>query len=476
MPADPPGKKPVKSTLTLPTAQELKAFYKTQKANGINPLKALAHDVVELSKADRTPSTGAVAAQPFKLVPLARWNGITPTGQRPLQGATANTMALSVRSVGRVTQGNQVQLYVDGRTAFPALEKLIDGAKKTLYIETMIWHNDETGKRLAQKVVDAHKRGVAVKVIVDSVGLNFGTGRNNDLALMEWMRAQGVDAYAFNPNFVSKDGVAITHHKLYIADNEQFLSGGINIGKEYEHEWHDMLFGVKGPAAHTVAEEFAINWGRTTGHYLTIPPLAAAKKSAKSVPANAAVGFAVTDPIGRRYELKRATLQLINEAKHHVQIQMPYCSDDDLMRALQGAAKRGVTVDFIMPGTNDTGSYRTMNRAEAHKLLKAGANVRFFAGGTVDGREISRFSHTKMLIIDETVAVVGSGNADYRTFHNNNELNAYIADPKFVATLRAELFEKDWKESRAATRKELEQRPLKEKLMGHLYETLDRFF
>jgi cardiolipin synthase len=375
-----------------------------------------------------------------------------------------------------VTQGNDVKLHLDGTKAFNALDSLIRSAKKTFYVETMIFHNDETGQRVAGELVKDKKRGVDVKVMVDSIGLNFGPGRNNDPTLLDWMRSQGVDAEVFNKGMITRRGVPITHHKLYIADSDRFLTGGVNIGNEYELDWHDMLVGIEGPAAREAAQEFAINWTRTTGETLDIPPPAAIAALRAHPPGTAAVGVAVTDPVAHRDEMRTTNLRLINGAKHHIRVQMPYAADDAMMDALKAAARRGVNVEFLMPSTNDTATFGIMNSGEAKDLIAAGVKVRMFGGGTLDGKPVERFSHLKTMIVDDVVAQVGSGNWDYRTFHNNHEFNAYVADPAFIATLKRDLWDKDWREAQPATLEKLDKRPWKEKVQSHFLLSIDRFF
>lgn len=425
------------------------------------------------TQALRPLSRDAIAAGP-KLA-----SGPLPAVARttvPLPPGPRGSLELAARGALRISQGNQVSLFVDGRTAFPALVDLIRGAKSTLYIETMIWHNDDTGRRIAEEVVAARKRGVDVKVLVDSVGQHFGAGRNNDPKLLAWMRAQGVDVHTFNPRFLSANGVAITHHKLYIADNERFLSGGMNIGNEYEHDWHDMLFQVQGPATREAVSEFAINWAKTTGKRLAVSPAAAAAPAINPSPGTAAVGIAVTDPDGRRFELRQTTLNLIGSAKHSIRVQMPYNSDDALMEALKAAARRGVNVEYIMPAySNDSILFDKLNLAEAQALAKAGVKVRLYGAGTEAGRAEQRFSHLKMMLIDDVVASVGSANADFRSFRNNNELNAYIADPEFTRTIRQDIWDKDWQGAKPVTAEELRRRPPVNRMAGAFFEVFDRF-
>lgn len=394
-------------------------------------------------------------------------------GLRRAAPAVANPLQLADRGLRHISTGNEAHVYADGRNAYPALHDLVRSATKTLYIETMIWHNDEAGRGLAQEVVDARKRGVDVKIMVDSVGLHFGTGRNNDPKLLDWMKSQGVDVQVYNKGFLSHQGVVITHHKLYIADNERFMTGGMNVGNEYKDDWHDMLVSIEGPAARDVAREFAINWTRTTGQTLTIPEPSAAEKLRTTPPGTAAVGIAMTDPIGHRFEMKGTNLRLINEAKRHICVQMPYNCDDSMMEALKAAARRGVNVEFIMPGVNDEGTFGAINPSEAEDLIKAGVHVRIFNGGTIDGQPVARFSHLKMMIIDDAVAQVGSGNWDHRTYHANNELNAYVGDPTFIAELKHDVWDKDWQESDAASLTSLGRRPLTEKIKGKLLRALD---
>lgn len=365
------------------------------------------------------------------------------------------------------TPGNRVSLHVDGPNAFPALERLIQTARRSLYIETFIWHDDATGKRIAHLLIDAQRRGVDVRILVDSLGLRMSSGGPKDVQMITWMRQQGLNVREFNPLVLNHRGLPVTHRKLYIADGQRFLSGGINIGDEYANGWHDLLFEVHGQAAGLVALEFSYNWKFTTGEELAVEPA--------RPEGNATVGIIVTDPHRKRYDLRETTLRLLGEAKKSIRLIMPYFSDDELIGGLKAAAKRGVQVQVILPVSNDERTFGYINSAETVDLLTAGVQVRFYHGAQIEGRFVERFSHVKFLMVDDEIASVGSANGDRRTMVANHELNALIRDPGFIEEAHRELWGPDWAQSREASLLELEKRSTKEKVFGAVLRGIDRF-
>jgi cardiolipin synthase len=392
------------------------------------------------------------------------------------------------------TSGNKITLHVDASDADKALLDSIKNAKKSFYIETFIWHNDAAGNEvidaLAKKVADAKAKGETfdAKVLIDWFGLRQGTGGTDDTAVVEKLKAAGVQVEQFSPGYI-KDGMItpITHQKLYIQDGTQFITGGRNIGNEYLHEtfhndatnkddvsWHDLLYTVEGPETARIITEFFKNWKRAGG---TVP---AELPATPSRPVGTAkVQSFITDPRAKVKDLQKSSLGLIANAQKEIVAIYPYFSDDKLVQALIDAKKKNpkLTVKVMMPANKEAGRegqvYTLLNKLTARQLMAAGIEVRMFAGGSVKGQPVDRFSHFKGMIIDQQVLSIGSGNGDGRTFNKNHELNTIISDKAAANDFLAQVVNPDWAAAEPVTQKDLDADSLWTRIKQQVLEVFD---
>ncbi|MBO9541824.1 phosphatidylserine/phosphatidylglycerophosphate/cardiolipin synthase family protein [bacterium] len=414
------------------------------------------------------------------------------------------------------TLRNQVTLHVSADEAHKALMDSIKNAKKSFHIETFIWHNDEAGndiaRRLGAKVRLARMKGEEfdAKVLIDGLGLRNGTGGAGDAKLMDKMRKYGVDVREFNRHKVSLDpvGIPITHRKLYIADNDSFITGGRNIGDEYlkptfkngdkvETSWHDLLYTVKGEETDRIHREFFENWERAGGKAPSDLPKPA------PVSGEAKIQSFVTDPHAGTKSLQEAHFKAIRGAQKEIMAIYPYFSDDGLINELISAkrantAKRAellgaaqnkydrmaidqavpeLQVKVLLPGHREAGGegavYTLLNQENARQMLQEGIDVRYFYGGKIDGKEVERFSHFKGMMIDGELLSVGSANGDARTYASNHELVTMISDPKTLKAFQEKVAIPDWESARPASLEALDAAPLTTKLKRKVLEALD---
>jgi cardiolipin synthase len=120
-------------------------------------------------------------------------------------------------------QGNDLHLLRSGAEYFPALLQAINEARNEIFLETYIFQPDETGFRIQQALIQAARRGVSVRVVIDWLG----SGREHAEQLCLILLREGVACRLFNPWF--RRGLARTHRKITVCDGQVAFVGGLNI-------------------------------------------------------------------------------------------------------------------------------------------------------------------------------------------------------------------------------------------------------
>ncbi|WP_429301058.1 phospholipase D family protein [Paraburkholderia sp. GAS199] len=162
-------------------------------------------------------------------------------------------------------------LLSTGVDALLARIVLAEAAQRTLDLQYYIWHDDLTGRHLANAVLAAADRGVRVRILLD----DLGTGAD-DRVLLAISSHPNIEIRLFNPvasRTFKKLGSALEfsrinrrmHNKSMIADNQAAILGGRNIGDEYfgassEVEFGDLDVLTYGPVVHKVSNAFDEFW------------------------------------------------------------------------------------------------------------------------------------------------------------------------------------------------------------------------
>jgi cardiolipin synthase len=325
------------------------------------------------------------------------------------------------------------KFYMDGVQAFPAMERFIDSAKKSLYVETFIFRDDLTGRKIAEKLVAKKRQGVDVKILVDMMGLK---DQKADQRIFDYLVSQQMDIKKYNKAGLSLTGVNVTHRKILLADGSKAISGGMNFANEYENVWHDSMFEVQGEVAQDIQKEFFYDWTRAGGKMPAVIPSLEPGVTYGNIPMRVLVTSAPEK--NKRYSLKNALLTMIDNAKSRVRLESPYLSDSDLILHLALARQKGIQIDTIVPKDNDVKVFNLINLGNIKTLNKNGVDVYMYQ---------PRFSHVKAAVIDN-MAILGSANLDRRSFEENQELNVVIEDPAFVNDVNTRLFDNDISQAR----------------------------
>lgn len=346
--------------------------------------------------------------------------------------------------------GNTVRLLHNGDETYPAMLEAIAGARERVVLTTYIFESGEVGRRFADALAAAQARGVEVRVLIDGVGDLYYRPRGSRL-----LESHGVPVRRFLAPRLWPPMLHINlrnHRKLMVVDGAVAFAGGINIGdyhmaRRRHGRTLDLHFRLEGPVARQLEQVFAHDWKFAAGEALP-PPAPGAPPAA----AGTAVCRVITD--GPNDDIDRLVLVMIGalaNAHQHVRIMTPYfVPTPELAAALQAAALRGVKVSLLLPARSNLPWVDWASRIAIEALLRQEVRVRW---------RPAPFAHSKMLLIDDYYAQIGSANLDPRSFHLNFELMVEVYDGGLAADL-ARHFDDVWNASRDVSLAELERAPL----------------
>jgi cardiolipin synthase len=354
-----------------------------------------------------------------------------------------------------ILEGNEVTPLYNGEQIFPAMLKAIDGAQCSITFETYIYWSGEVGKRFSEALSRRARAGVKVHVVLDWVG----SGRM-DQSMLDTMMQAGVEIEKYHPprwytvgRFNNR-----THRKLLVVDGKIGFTGGVGIADKWDghaqdiEHWRDSHFQLEGPAVAQMQAAFLDNWLETRGVLLQgddyFPPIEpSGTHSAQVFRSSATDG---SESVRLMYLLSIAS------AQRKVLIANAYFVPDTFaVRELVQAARRGVAVELIVPGTKtDAVVVRWASRALWGELLQAGVKIYEYQ---------PTMYHVKVMMVDDCWTTVGSTNFDNRSFRLNAEANLNIMDGDF-AREEGRAFEADKAKSRAVTYEMWRRRPLLERI------------
>lgn len=344
------------------------------------------------------------------------------------------------------TRGS-LEPLIDGEAFFVALVQAIQDARESIDIRLYIFDTDDYGLRIAD-LLKARSKEIRVRVLVDRLGTMaagqvprqspFYSRRKPPLSIADYLRRDSnVEVRAIDNPWLTSD-----HTKVIVVDRRLAFLGGMNIGREYRYEWHDLMVAVKGPVVGRLHKDFEKRWGHTgIGGDLAFF-IASLKPEADPGPADAP-DFVDIRPLYTRTgdaQILRTQLAAIREAKARIYIEQPYLSDDEMIAELIRARRRGVDVRVVLPTSSDSGFMNSANLLAARAFLANGIRVYGYPGMT----------HVKAALYDGW-ATIGSANFDKLSLRINQETNLATSDPRFVERLARELFEADFARSREWT-------------------------
>ena len=417
-------------------------------------------EVIDEAPTGREPiqivsSKGLISPQKSKAIMERLKKSVDPTDILERHTAVVESVTESP-----LTKGNKVTLLADGQATYAAMFKAIQNARDHINLESYIIEDDETGRKFAGLLLQKQAEGVQVNLIYDSVG-----SMKTPAAFFQLLRDGGIQVVGFNPiNPLKARGEwGLTHRdhrKILIADGKVAIAGGINISEVYSSSpfkrkqdkkapihWRDTDIQIEGPAVAEFQKLFLDTWQKQKGPELSGENYFPDLKEA----GNALVRVIGSTPGQDNRVPFIVYVSAIIFAEHSIHMTNSYfIPDDQTVKALTDAARRGVDVKVILPGITDSQLALYAQRYHYSGLLKSGVKIY---------EHSSSLLHAKTAVIDKVWSTVGSTNMDFLSLLNNDEVNAVILNHEFAVEME-KMFVQDLANSRQILWEEWKKRPM----------------
>lgn len=344
------------------------------------------------------------------------------------------TSIVSAAENAEVYSGTQAEYFASGAQMYDRMLSDLKSAEKYIFLEYFIIRPGQMWQGILDILKEKARTGIEVRVMYDDVGCMTSLPLNYDKELM----AAGISAIRFSKITPSlrymRRNNSRDHRKLMIIDGKVAYTGGVNIGDEYigldmrYGLWRDSGIRLLGKAAEGFAALFLEQWGISSGHIEAVGNYFGTGDGVRGDGGYYLPFGSGPCPVYKSSVGKRAIIDIINSAKRYVYIFTPYLIIDfDLTEALLGAALRGVDIRIITPGVPDKPIVRLLTRGSYPTLLSGGIKIFEYTPG---------FLHAKSLVADDTYAIVGTINLDYRSLVHHYENAVWIYSSPVVSDIK----------------------------------------
>jgi len=333
-----------------------------------------------------------------------------------------------------MTQGNQIDLLVDGKATFDAILADIEEAQRYVAVQFFIVRDDGLGQRLKAALIRKARAGVRVYFLCDAIG-----SHHLSAAYVRELSEAGVEFHFFKPDVGGPSRFRINfrnHRKIVVVDGRVAFVGGHNVGDEYLGKsprfghWRDTHVQVAGPAVMAIQLTFLVDWYWMTGRIAEFDWIPVASPRSRAHIISLASG-----PNSQIESCRLFMVHAVNTAQRRVWMASPYfVPDEGFVQALQMAALRGVDVRIMLPKHPDHRTVYLASFSYLQDLIPHGVKIYRYTEG---------FLHEKVILVDDRWASVGTANVDNRSFRLNFELSVLAFDTPFCHDV-ARMFEDDF--------------------------------
>ena len=354
------------------------------------------------------------------------------------------------------SEGNDVELLINGDRIFPAYIETIANAQHTVNLLTYAYWTGDITHDIGEALCERARAGVECNVLVDALG-----GARMDPDLMAEMEDAGVSFARFRPvkPYAVRRLTNRTHRKILVADGRVAMTGGVGIAEEWTGDaedpdhWRDTHVRVRGPVVLGLQGAFAENWLEATGEVLAgkgyLPALKPVKGGGMMQVMRSSAGVGDTD-------VEALYFLAIASAKRSLDLTAAYFAPRPaFIEAMIEAAKRGVAIRVLVPGSHiDKEIVRVAGRSAYDQLLVAGIRIFEYAPTML---------HAKTMVVDGVWSSVGSVNFDNRSFQLHDEATLCVQSEE-LATELSDVFEADLERSEEFTLERWRSRPVRKRV------------
>ena len=346
----------------------------------------------------------------------------------------------SAVSVALSTANPSAAIHAGTKTEyFPVGEKFrdrllgdLEHAEKYILLEYFIIEEGKMWNTMLELLIDRVKSGVEVRVIYDDAGCFKTLPKGYD----DYLRSLGIRVVRFN-KFIPTLNTYMNHRnhrKICVVDGNIGFMGGINLADEYiNHKvrfghWKDTGVRLHGPGVSGMTMMFLQMW-----EYANRKPEPDVDRymATESRSGDGYVQPFYDSPMDDNNVGEAAYMQIINRARRYVYITTPYLAlDNEMVTALTVATQSGIDVRIITPGIPDKKLVFLVTRSYYQQLLRAGVRIYEYRPG---------FIHSKMIVSDDEVGIVGTMNMDFRSFFLHFECGTVLYGGATVREIRADI-------------------------------------
>ncbi|WP_293646791.1 cardiolipin synthase [Thiolapillus sp.] len=345
------------------------------------------------------------------------WSTHTPTA--------AALNRLGIRMLGfPAIHGSRFAFYSDAQQILKKLCEDIDAARESILMEFYIWNEGGTADEVMDAIIRAARRGISCKILIDAMGARpwWKSGQPKQL------RDAGVQLREALPVGLFRALVGRTdlrlHRKIVVVDGETAWTGSMNLvdprffkQESGVGEWVDAMVRLEGTVVAPLAAVLLGDWSLETGESVAEHVESGVLRQAR--PKGTVDMQVLSSGPGQTGDgLLQMLPGLVNAAQREIVLTTPYLvPDESLLRALRGAAGRGVSVRLIIPKRVDSLLARYASRSYYDDLLDAGVEIHQYVGGLL---------HTKSVLVDNDMALFGTVNLDMRSLWLNYEVTLLV--------------------------------------------------
>ena len=357
-----------------------------------------------------------------------------------------------------ISVNNKVTVLHNGEEKFPAIIAAMENAKHHIHIEYYIFEEGRIADKVKDILIRKCREGVQVRVMYDDFGSDLGH------TYLKSLREAGVMIWPFYKiylHLLANRNNYRDHRKIIIVDGLVAFTGGINISDKYDNlpgdagtmYWRDTHLQIEGDSVKLFQYLFFLNWNfccnediNPNGGYF--PDYHGNGKQLVQV--------AYSGPDSDRASIMLSYFAAINNSREYVYITTPYfIPNESILNALKKAALGKVDVRLIVPGLSDSKMVNAAAMSYYEELLEAGVKIYLYKKG---------FTHSKIVIADHALSMVGTANMDIRSFDLNFEVNAVVFDHQIHRELK-EAFINDMNDSVEINIEQWKKRPRSRKMM-----------
>ncbi|MDX1517678.1 MAG: phosphatidylserine/phosphatidylglycerophosphate/cardiolipin synthase family protein [Woeseiaceae bacterium] len=332
----------------------------------------------------------------------------------------------------RQTRGT-IRFLVGGEAYFARLIDAIRNAESTIDIRTYIFDNDDYAVAVAQQLMQRARDDVRVRVMFDTLGNLQAMQVDPDTLPRDHRPPLSMALYLQQQSGVrvrttANPWLVGDHTKTTIIDRQVAFIGGMNIGREYRYDWHDLMVEVRGAIVGELQYESDKAWSRA-GPLGDVAGLFTLLRGRPHGDEDFGYPVRVLQTRNFDSDIYKAQIAAIQNAQRYILIENAYFSDDRTLYELARARRRGVDVRVIIPERGNHGPMNASNRVAINQMLEHGIRVYRYPG----------MSHVKAAIFDGWVCV-GSANFDKLSLSVNRELNIATSEPEVAEALLRQVF------------------------------------